>query len=914
MLAAGICCEAHAELRQLTSDDDNWTFQTGDACDVTQTGKVRFKLNRFGSFGSVVSLGTDACFSPAVNGSLLYANDLCADDTGGKGTIYESMPFLCYTKNNRSEGKWLKAGSLSASPVSYGDTNYLQSTFTYDGIKVSMTASLVCTVLTECWTFTNDTNSTINELALIHYIDGDLYFPTAQQSSGGFGDDYGGATSSDPRKIYEFDNISGGDGAKTTQLQLYTAEGSERYYTNWELGQFSESRERIATTDNGCEPLLGRIAALRVNDSSCRDLVDGDTDNNLVTDKGYDVTLSLRFDTGPLTPGQTSGQICYNIKWGYAVACPDVDDDGRCDQDDNCPNIWNPDQEDVDRDGVGNRCDNCPEVPNADQLDSDGDGIGDVCAGQLVDWCESIEGIGDPCPISNAYGECSKGIVNCDSDLKKIECKPLNQPTAEICDGLDNDCNGIIDDGISANTECPIEGAFGVCAIGKNICTSDGKPQCIAITSPSPEICDGKDNDCDGETDENIDGLGVPCDTGLKGVCAQGLLQCVQESDQAKTLCVPEVREGELEEECNGLDDDCDGEIDEGLINECGFCKDKETQEICDGLDNDCNGEIDDQATCPNPRQICHNGKCYDPCVNAECSGSLTCVISKNICILECEYEKCTGGKTCSAITGNCVDYCEGMEDQCRAQGKACLEGKCVKDSCYALGCPDGQICTETEHGEECQADPCKDKICGAGQFCRQGECIDSCAFVSCPSTQRCIDGVCDRDLCGGQCNADQICVNGKCLLDNCQGIKCDHGFVCDNGNCIGDPCTGITCPPRQVCKGVKVVTEKGSILQAQCEREDASQVEPDSGVEEDTGVIEFDASADAASQDSGTSDSGTSDVSFGQDISFDAGTADADSEYDSSDTATGCSHSGSGSAWPAVLAFLALGLRRRRH
>jgi hypothetical protein len=57
----------------------------------------------------------------------------------------------------------------------------------------------------------------------------------------------------------------------------------------------------------------------------------------------------------------------------------DLDDDGIADDEDNCPEVANPDQEDSDDDGVGDVCDNCPDVANPDQEDEDDDGVGDAC-------------------------------------------------------------------------------------------------------------------------------------------------------------------------------------------------------------------------------------------------------------------------------------------------------------------------------------------------------------------------------------------------------------------------------------------------------------------------------------------------------------------------------------------------------
>lgn len=86
----------------------------------------------------------------------------------------------------------------------------------------------------------------------------------------------------------------------------------------------------------------------------------------------------------------------------------------------------------------------------------------------------------------------------------------------ELCDEKDNDCNGEVDDdpfdvGQACNTGQP-----GVCGAGVIVC-QDGDLICEQTTQPSAEICDGRDNDCDGQVDEGNPG-GVPCNTGQPGV------------------------------------------------------------------------------------------------------------------------------------------------------------------------------------------------------------------------------------------------------------------------------------------------------------------------------------------------------------------------------------------------------------
>jgi hypothetical protein len=115
----------------------------------------------------------------------------------------------------------------------------------------------------------------------------------------------------------------------------------------------------------------------------------------------------------------------------------DFDEDGIPDEEDNCPDHYNPDQQDTDGDGVGDVCDNCPNDYNPFQMDCDEDGEGDICDADTID----LDGDGfacDNCPETpNASQE------NSDNDSHGDACD--NCPNADNEDQADSDDDGIGD-------------------------------------------------------------------------------------------------------------------------------------------------------------------------------------------------------------------------------------------------------------------------------------------------------------------------------------------------------------------------------------------------------------------------------------------------------------------------------------
>ncbi|HKB08378.1 MAG TPA: MopE-related protein, partial [Candidatus Polarisedimenticolia bacterium] len=158
-----------------------------------------------------------------------------------------------------------------------------------------------------------------------------------------------------------------------------------------------------------------------------------------------------------------------------AMSPLDRDGDGVNDIDDNCPLVANTGQSDQqDHDGVGDACDNCPAVANPDQVDTDANGQGDVC--QDTD--------GDTFPFS-------------------VDCNDLNasiHPGAtESCNRLDDDCDGAVDENLDSLVTC----GTGVCQRSVHTCVN-GVPQTCTPGPPSTETCNGADDDCNGIVDNGF--------------------------------------------------------------------------------------------------------------------------------------------------------------------------------------------------------------------------------------------------------------------------------------------------------------------------------------------------------------------------------------------------------------------------
>jgi Putative metal-binding motif len=349
-------------------------------------------------------------------------------------------------------------------------------------------------------------------------------------------------------------------------------------------------------------------------------------------------------------------------------------------------------------DGIDNDCDG--KIDATDDLSGDPN-VGATCYGGPNGECHAMAHAG--------VGACMGGQIVCTGMNVLVPNQQL-----ETCNNKDDDCDGVVDNNLTdTGNSCGISNVF-PCSLGKQQCQM-GALVCVGAVNPGVEVCNGVDDDCDGSIDmagnmppsDSVGACNVPkpppmgamspCVAGTKA-CVGGTVVCqgsVGPSSPNDTCGVDANCDGLLTNQpdttsdvhnCGSCGNDCltnavhanwscvasvctfqgcqTGYYDNGAApdamagdNKCGYpCTFVSAQEACNNADDNCNGQIDEGVIAPSPKQVCG----VSPSANApECttgvtvtcvSGGWQCAFPMGVCSPTCA----TATEVCDALDNNC--------------------------------------------------------------------------------------------------------------------------------------------------------------------------------------------------------------------------------------------------------------------
>ena len=492
------------------------------------------------------------------------------------------------------------------------------------------------------------------------------------------------------------------------------------------------------------------------------------------------------------------------------------------------------------------------------QLDPTGEAAGSWCQPTTGSCSCTLDFDGGlrTCTVDNEIGECF-GIETCDPDSGWSDCTAAT-PTGEICDGLDNDCDGLADDGLPSTQPCEHTNDEGTCT-GTQVCVGAQGWVCDA-SEPAAELCNLVDDDCDGSVDEGfVAADGSWTTTEHCGGCGN---DCTDKFPHATGACgdidgAPLCVVGECEPGYQKLSDFVCGLAPDVTCQPC------ETDENCFGgkcieLDGEltCAKACDDEIQCATAFvcQALEGGGEETYCVPpiGSCSCNPTTSGAQRTCTVESVAGTCFGVEICDPELGwtacnsptPSVEACDGLDNDCNGLvddaildvGLPCensVDGVGSCDGIWACLGPQGMSCQgsvpEPEacdfKDNDCDGDVDEDFVVGNvyAAFDHCGTCNTSCniGFPNAKSTKceftetsaQCVVVACDEGfvkLNPFQCipNASSVCQpcseDSNCLGEDAACVELSDGLYCaqaceDSGDCpSGFSCLEAGKPTKQ--------------------------------------------------------------------------------------------------------------------